>query len=127
MPWPQLWLVGQAASSASEAGAVTIIALIAAFGGLVSGVGGVVLQRRRDSGVARKDYVEGSLAALQANIDQQATEDTRLRALNEQRLKRIDALEDELAEVHAELARCRKKCDDCLKRVGRLERNRADE
>ncbi len=102
---------------------MTIIAVSGVVGGLFSTAGGFLLQRRRDSTVARKDYVDGALAAQQAIIDSYAVEDTRLRALNEKRLQRIDVLEEELAEVHAELARCRKKCDDALKRVGRLERD----
>ncbi len=114
-------------NAASEAGAVTIVALVAAVGGLISGVGGVVLQRRRDSTVARKDYVDGALAAQQAIIDLQAKEDTRLRGLNESRIVRIEALGDEITELHAALAACRKRCEDCLKRVAKLERNKSDE
>lgn len=116
-----IWVVAQVADQASEAGVVTIVALLAAIGGLISGVGGVVLQRRSQTTTARKDYVDGSLAALQRVIDQQAVEDIRLRALSEERLQRIDVLEDELVEVHTELAVWRKRCDDCLKRVERLE------
>ncbi len=107
----------------AESSVVTATALVLAVGGIVSGVGGVVIQRRNAATSADVSYVDRNLAAMQRIIDLQAVEDKRLRATNEERLKRIDTLEDELAAVTAELATVRAECDDCLKRVRTIERN----
>ncbi|HXH35005.1 MAG TPA: hypothetical protein VNJ54_11400 [Plantibacter sp.] len=125
--YPEAWMIGQVVAATAGTGLVTVAALVAAVGGLASGVGGVVLQRRRDTTTARKDYVDGSLAALQAIIDRFTVEDTRLRALNEERLKRIDTLEDEVTEGRALLAACLKKCNDCLKRISRWNGSKRNE
>ncbi len=109
----------------AEAGAVTVVALITACGGIVGTAGTYALQRRDAKRNVHKDYVDDNFRVQQGVIGMLRTEDTRLRALNEQRLDEIETLEDEIAELQAELTRCRKKCDDCLKRIAKLEREQS--
>ncbi|MDQ3222199.1 MAG: hypothetical protein M3Q75_01800 [Gemmatimonadota bacterium] len=114
-----------AISLLGEAGAVTVVALLGSCAGLIGAAGTYALQRRDAKRNVHKDYVDANFAVQQGVIEMLRTEDTRLRALNEQRLDQIETLEDEIVELHGELTRCRKKCDDCLKRVTKLEREQS--
>lgn len=86
----------------AETSATSVVAILAGISGALAGIGAYINTRREVQTKADANYVERNLAAMQAVIDFQTAESKRLR----------DELDD-----------CNRRCDECLSKVRRLERN----
>ncbi len=102
-----------------------IVGMIILVSGGMTTVATLIVKARDDKRVARKDYVDGSLASMKALSDLRQGELDRA-------LKRIDELEaheeasDHLAQLQqTELAACNARCAECLTQIELLKKRRA--
>lgn len=85
-----------------------LVALIAGISGAITGIGAVVVQRRDVRTKADTSYVDMNLRAMQALVDNTVANEARL--------------QEENRKLREDLTACEKRCDECLRRINRLER-----